>query len=129
MKIKNYKFIPYRFVLQELITYFFFQFSNFLLAPLYFHFGHYPLFIDIMTSLTDMVDTIAFFFLLFFFLISVTTHRDTTFFSYAKTFYKNYSHYLNRLPLYTYFSNFFSNFSKLISFFSTKISNFLKKKK
>jgi hypothetical protein len=99
-----------------------------MLAPFFFHFGHHWLFIEIMVLLTNIVDTVGLFFIMFFFLIVGLICRNSTFQSFAKNFYKNYLSFSNLLPLTTYLSFFFSTFLNSISFLTNKIYYFFKKK-
>lgn len=104
-------------------------FSSILLAPIYYHFGHYSIVIDIITLGGEIVDTLGLFFLVFIFLISITFYKNLTFQVFVKSFFKNYIFSFNFTPLLTYISTFFKNFLKLISFLLNKILFFFKKKK
>jgi hypothetical protein len=81
-----------------------------------------------MVLLTNIVDTVGLFFIMFFFLIVGLICRNSTFQSFAKNFYKNYLSFSNLLPLTTYLSFFFSTFLNSISFLTNKIYYFFKKK-
>ena len=81
-----------------------------------------------MVLLTNVVDTIGLFYIMFFFLIIGLICRNATFQTFTKNFYKNYLSFNNTLPLYAYISFFFNNFLKSISFLINKIYIFFKKK-
>ncbi len=82
-----------------------------------------------MVLLTNLVDTVGLFFIMFFFIIVITICRNATFQSYTKNFYKNYLSFSNFLPLSTYFSFFFNGFLNLSSFLINKTYNYFKKNK
>lgn len=128
MWVKRCKIAFYCFVLKEFAIYWIYRFANIILAPFYFHFGHHWLFIDIMVFLTDSVDTVGLFFIMFVFILTTTIVRNKTFQSYLRSFYKNYLNFFNVLPLFSYFSTFFKSYLKTITFFINKTYFFFKKK-
>lgn len=82
-----------------------------------------------MVLLTNVVDTIGFFYIMFFFLIVILVIRNSTFQSYSKKFYKTFLSFFNTLPLLNYISFFFSTFMKSVSFLVKNIYLFFKHKK
>jgi len=120
--------IPSGLPMTEFLIYWFYRSVNIILAPFFFHFGHHWLFIEIMVLLTNVVDTIGLFYIMFFFLIVGLICRNSTFQSYVKSFYKNYLSFHNLLPLFNYISFFFTTFLNSISFLVNKIYVFFKKK-
>ena len=82
-----------------------------------------------MTSLSDSADTIVLFFITFIFAAIIAFYRNVIFQAFNKNLYKNYINFFNTLPLSIYFSNFFSNFNKLIFFLVDQFNSFFKKKK
>jgi hypothetical protein len=126
---KNWKFTTFHFLVIEFFTYWFHRFADILSAPFYFHFGHHWLFIEIVVLLTNLVDTIGLYYILFFFLIIGLICRNSTFQSYVKSFYKNYLTFNNTLPLSNYVVFFYNNFVKGISFLINKIYYYFKKRK
>jgi len=74
-----------------------------------------------------MSDTVAIFFVAFILVAILAFYRNSTFQSFTKNLYKNYINFFNTLPLTVYFSIFYNNFFKLISFLSNQFSNFFKK--
>ena len=125
---KKYQFKPDHLLVYEFLTYFIYRFANIFFAPFFFHFGHHWLFIEIMVLLTNLVDTVGLFFIMFFFLIVGLIVRNSTFQTFTKNFYKNYLSFSNLLPLTNYISFFFNIFLRSISFLVNKIFWFFKKK-
>jgi hypothetical protein len=82
-----------------------------------------------MVLLTNIVDTVGFFYIMFFFLIIGLIVRNSTFQTYSKKFYKNFLYFFNTLPLLNYISFFFSSFIKSVSFLINKIYLFFKRNK
>lgn len=82
-----------------------------------------------MALLNGVVDTVGLFYLFLFFAIATAICRNSTFQSYAKSFYKNYLSFSNILPLFNYVSFFFNSFLKSISFLVNKVFYFFKKRK
>ena len=80
-----------------------------------------------MVLLTNLVDTVGFFYIMFLFLIAGLIIRNFTFQIFSKSFYKNFVYFINPLPLLNYISFFFNNFLKSVSFLVNKIYLFFKK--
>jgi len=118
--------------MSEIIIYWVYRFTNIILAPFYFHFGHHWLFIEVVLLVSNVVDTIGIFYIMFFFIISVLIIRNLTFQSFTKNFFKNFSVYLNRAPFLNFFSNFFKFFLTSTSFLVNRsylyFKNFFKRK-
>jgi hypothetical protein len=88
------------------------QFVYYLLAPIYFHFGHYSFVLDVLTVGGDVVDTLGIYFLSFFFISGVIFHRNYILQILNKLFFKNYFINRNILPLLNNFSSFFADLGK-----------------
>lgn len=112
--------------MSEIITYWIYRFTNIILAPFYFHFGHHWLFIEIVLLISNVVDTIGIFYIMFFFIIGVLIIRNLTFQSFTKNFFKSSNTYLNRLPFLNFFSNFFKFFLNSTSFLINRTFNYIK---
>ncbi len=111
------------------VFYFFHNLSNFLVAPLYLHFGNTSLFIEICVLFNSITDTTFLFFSVFFLIIFISFYRNYLFQVFSTNLFKNYSYYVNFLPTLIYFSNFFNSFLKLISYLNNKFLLFIKKRK
>jgi|NOAtaT_7_FD_contig_31_8753045_length_351_multi_7_in_0_out_0_1 hypothetical protein len=80
-----------------------------------------------MVLLTNVVDTVGFFYIMFFFLIIGLIIRNFSFQIFSKNYYKNFSYFFNSLPLLNYISFFFNSFLKSVSFLVNKVYLFFKK--
>lgn len=100
-----------------------------LVAPLYFHFGHYWFAIEVITIVQEMADVIAFFFLAIAITGSIVLYRNIMFQVLNSSFFKNYFSVSNRLPLLNYFSIFYNSFVNSVTFVVSKIYYFLKSSK
>lgn len=122
-------FITFRFYLKFFIQEQISELKTYLLAPIYFHFGHYPLVMDILTLGQEMGEIIFIFLLVAIFIARLVYYRNY----YFQVFSSFYFHLTNLLPnrqsLFNYTSSFFTSLKSGISFFFTKIKSFFKKRK
>jgi len=107
---------------------FFFELKVILIAPLYFHFGHYVWFLNLAAFVSEYGTTIMYFFLLIFFLKGPSLYKDSMFQSFLQNMYKNYILTFNTLPLNVYFKMVFNDLINTSTFFIKKSFYYLKKK-
>jgi hypothetical protein len=96
-------------------------FGTYLIAPIYFHFGHYAFMMDLMTIAHDMADTLGIYFLNFIIISAFIFYRNFFFQLFNKLFFKNYNLTQNNTPFLNYFNLFFNNLRKLVSTFFKKL--------
>ena len=114
-----------KFFLQEQIS----EFKTYLLAPIYFHFGHYLLVMDILAFGQEMGEIIFIFLLVIAFIARLVYYRNY-FFQVFSSFYFHLTNLLpTKQPLFNYISSFFTSLKSGISFFFTKIKSFFKRRK
>jgi hypothetical protein len=111
---------------KALISYYTSKFCFVLLAPIYYHFGHISLVIDILSIGHDLVDILGTYFLNFIFVGALIFYRNFFFQIFNKYFFKNYFTNANRLPLFNYFSLFFASLKKKFRL-NSKFKKFKKK--
>lgn len=100
-----------------------------MLAPFYFHFGHCWFFIESMVVLTNIIDTLGLYFITFMLIVAICIYRNTTFQTFVKNFFRNYSYFFNFLPLSMYSDFFFNLYYDLLATLTTIFFFFFKKRK
>lgn len=113
-------------------SYYLNKYVTILLAPIYYHFGHYSFVLDLLSIGQDAVDTLGLYFLNFAFIAALIFYRNFFFQIFNKFFFKNYLVNKNVTPFLNYFNFFFNNFNKIFNFFYKKfslLSKFKNKKK
>ncbi len=81
-----------------------------------------------MVLLTNAVDTLGIYFILFFFVAVILICRNASFQSFSKRLFSKTSSFFNITPLLNYVSPFFTNFSKSVYIFADKIYLFFNNK-
>lgn len=112
----------------KLITNFYAELKTALVAPLYFHFGHYAWFINYAAVFGEILETVIIFFLAIICIRWLITHRDYIFQTLIKNFYKNYIVTINTMPLNAYFTMVFNDLISFTSLIIKKSINYIKKK-
>jgi len=100
----------------------------YLLAPIYYHFGHYPLVIEIITVGQEMGEIVFLFFLFFIFLSYAVYYRNYYFQVFSNFTFNLSNFFKNKQPLSNPVSIFFDVLKKKVSIFFKKIKCFFKKK-
>ena len=89
-----------------------------LLAPFYFHFGHYALFIEIISYCQELVETIGIYLLVFIFILNLIFYRNYLFLIFNKNIFKNTN--INFIKQINYNNSFFNNIKNFNFFFKKK---------
>ena len=85
-----------------------------ILAPFYFHFGSYNLFIEIISYGQELIDILGLYLLTFFFINILILNRNNLFKIYNKFFFKTNN--FNKIIFLNYINQFYNNFKSLILF-------------
>ena len=105
--IKRSIFGVYRLLMIDFVKHFFSQLWTYLVAPLYFHFGHCDLFIDLCVFLCGLSESNYFFFTVFAVSATLALFKDMMLKCFTESVLKNVK-YENYLPNHVYV-NFFLN--------------------
>jgi hypothetical protein len=97
------------------ISYYVKKYFTILLAPIYFHLGHYSFVINLITIGYDLVDILGTYFLNFLMIGGLIFYKNHIFQIFNKLFFKNYLINKNNLPFLNFFNTFFTSVNKFIS--------------
>ena len=96
------------------------------LAPFYFHFGHYPLFIDGITILAETSVTMVLFFMALIFAIGLSLYYNKQLRPIFSNLYKTIKNNHNTVTLLSYFSTAYHSLKLSVSFLIKVIKIFFK---
>lgn len=98
------------------------------LAPLYYHFGHYPKFLDFACSVQEITETFGFYILAFIFIGILIFNRNYLFQTFTRLFSRNHAENSNHPSLLTKIDNVFKKFKSSGSILIDKIASYFKNK-
>ena len=98
------------------------------MAPIIFHFGHYPFVLELFTLGQELAETVGIYFLAFILFSAVIFYRNYLFLLYNKMFFRFPNENRNTVNSQNNSSSFFGKLRKSPSMFFSKIRAFFGKK-